>query len=144
MDIFLTLLPVDVWDALVAEQPSSEEWHIVIWYGSRLILEVSFMTWGLSAPLDSVCRIVYMFKLAHYFKAVYRLLQSPSATCLSIFKPYPTLSESEVQQWLSVRFLTFHLFHQRSCLTQANMSTGPDLTMINKHIKFSTRNQFRL
>jgi hypothetical protein len=28
--IFLTVLPLDVWEILVAEQPSSEEWHISI------------------------------------------------------------------------------------------------------------------
>jgi hypothetical protein len=28
--------------------------------------------------------------------------------------------------------------------TQADMSTGPDLTMINKHLKFSNWNWFRL
>jgi hypothetical protein len=31
---FLTILPLDFWDILVAEQPSFKELHIAIWSGS--------------------------------------------------------------------------------------------------------------
>jgi hypothetical protein len=30
MILLVIALPLDVWDILVAEQPSSEEWHIAI------------------------------------------------------------------------------------------------------------------
>jgi hypothetical protein len=30
MILLVIALPLDVWDFLVAEQPSSEEWHIAI------------------------------------------------------------------------------------------------------------------
>jgi hypothetical protein len=45
--------------------------------------------------------------------------------------------------WCLVRWLIFYVFPKRSP-TQANMSTGPDLTMINKHHKFLKWNWFRL
>jgi hypothetical protein len=32
--LFWTMLSLDAWDFLVAEQPSSEEWHIAIRFGS--------------------------------------------------------------------------------------------------------------
>jgi hypothetical protein len=41
------------------------------------------------------------------------------------------------------KWLIFHEFYQWSW-TQANMSTGPELTMIYKHSKFSKWNQIRL
>ncbi len=50
--LFLTMLPCDVWDILNAELPSSKDWHIVIWSGSCLIL-------GSSWPLDNLYRIVH-------------------------------------------------------------------------------------
>jgi hypothetical protein len=33
IDIFLTVLPLDVWNLLFTEQPASEEWHIAIGFG---------------------------------------------------------------------------------------------------------------
>ncbi len=68
---FLNIIFIDVWDILVAEQPSSEEWHIAIWSGSCLFLKMRIVTLGSPVPLDSVLRIVYRLVLVYSYKVVY-------------------------------------------------------------------------
>jgi hypothetical protein len=45
---------LDVWDILVAEQPSSEEWHIAIWPGSCPDLKGEDYDHGILCAMDSV------------------------------------------------------------------------------------------
>jgi hypothetical protein len=54
---FLILLPLDVCDILVAEQPFSEEWHTVIRVGSCLDLSDEDYDHGI------LCAILYVFIL---------------------------------------------------------------------------------
>jgi succinate dehydrogenase hydrophobic anchor subunit len=70
----LTVLRFNVWDILVAEQISSEEWHIAIGldlkgkdYGHGILCTI----W-----LDIVYRLVYKFKLVYSFTVVYRCNKS--------------------------------------------------------------------
>ncbi len=89
------MLPLDVWDILVAEQPSSEEWHTAIQSGScpdlkdedydhgtfcaigylfiylldANMAEILIYRW--CVPLDIVYMIVYLLKLVYKFKLVY-------------------------------------------------------------------------
>ncbi len=51
------MLSLDIWDILVAVQPSSEEWHIAIRSGSCPDVK------GEDYDHDSVYRIVHMLKL---------------------------------------------------------------------------------
>jgi hypothetical protein len=56
------VLPIDVCDILVAEQPSMVEWHSTIWPGSCPDLKGEDYGMGSSAPLDTMFRIVLMLK----------------------------------------------------------------------------------
>jgi hypothetical protein len=67
------VLPLDVWDILVAEQLSFDWWHIAAQSGSFPDLKSEDYDHGIPAPfgLDSVYRKVYMFKLVYMFELVY-------------------------------------------------------------------------
>jgi hypothetical protein len=104
----LIALPLDVWDILVAEQPSPEEWHIAIrsWVVCRLIVYRLIEFEGCNqAPL-----------LSQYF------CHFPIQLLLHPF------FESEMQHWLSVVSSSMANF--------SSVYPTADLTMINKHRKF--------
>jgi hypothetical protein len=70
-NFFWTVLALDVWHILVAEQPSSEEWHITIQSESCHDLKDEDYDHGILCAMDSLYRIVYVLKLVHRFKLVY-------------------------------------------------------------------------
>jgi hypothetical protein len=59
---------------------------------------------------------------------------------------FPTLSESEVQNWLWAmsNLVTNNSSVSQKVTAKANMSMGSDLTMMNKHCKFSKWDWLRL
>jgi hypothetical protein len=75
--LLVIALPLDVWDILVAEQPSSEEWHIVI--RSRVV------------------RKLIVYKLIEYEGFVTKLLLHDRKTTLVavlLSLPYPASASS--------------------------------------------------
>jgi hypothetical protein len=80
---FFIVLPLDVWDSLVAEQPSSEEWHIDIRPGlCPNFKDEDYDYMGSSSPLDNVCRIVRKLKLMFRFSLVYSFKVRQSLACM--------------------------------------------------------------
>jgi hypothetical protein len=56
--IFLTFLPLNVWDILVAKQPSLEEWQIAIWSESC----PDFFILLMGQFKDNLKRKIYLFR----------------------------------------------------------------------------------
>jgi hypothetical protein len=67
------VFPLDVWNILIAEQPSSKEWQIDIRSGSCPDIKGDGYDRGILCTfgLDSVLKIVYFLKLVYKFKLVY-------------------------------------------------------------------------
>jgi hypothetical protein len=99
--------------------------------------------------------LVYRYELLYSFEVVYRVvtklsLHDGTISLVTVLLSLPcfTLFCLKVKCyidycWCLAQCWIFHMFLQRT-QTQANMSTGPDLRMINKHWKFSKWNQFIL
>ncbi len=135
------MLHLNVWDILVAKQPSSEEWHIAIWFGSCTDLKGEYYKHNILCTMDSVYRVVYLLKpvyrfmLVYSFKVVNRLWQSlASMISWSLLSQYfcHFLAFSLTQLCLKekcnidylqclAQWLTFHLFPQRSWLKSTRM-----------------------